>query len=472
MKFDISKFDYWYNKFLSSPQRWCSEPQSDDLLLKLRGFRHQIAISKYTDIERKISLLWPNEEENILFQYLDRVFNFSEEVIQNVLAHPSALSWLGHLEQLITYDKEHFPKEQIDIFACLYATISFLSRKPVCIEDLSLPKRFTLPYLDIGIELPKTTYFKLLVVERSDSWNLIFFENQIKKIHITMLSNGHCSYATFDSQWKLRQAPLIENTNQIKLNFIDKNFQTLFPMVIGSNTPFESNLWQAKLKDSFRLISEYWPEMYNEITTNLVAIVPLSSGQTNEEASGAHSTAIHVISTSLVKEPYLSGLIIHEHRHDVLSMLMFLEDIFYEGQKDILMYSPWRNDPRPRHGVFHAIFVSTAVCEYYLRLVQCALEEVDFTIDELLNSLGVLVINIYIGIQEIRHTTMFTVFGDSLMRCLEVEAERLFQEAHRLETFAKSHACEQVFSHYRTWCKRWKRVAFSSIEEILKLFSA
>ena len=61
---------------------------------------------------------------------------------------------------------------------------------------------------------------------------------------------------------------------------------------------------------------------------------------------------------------------IHEFYHN---RLFCIEErgAFFEGQGDGAepvdsYYSPWRYDPRPLQGLFHALYVFTGVCRYWL----------------------------------------------------------------------------------------------------------
>jgi uncharacterized protein len=66
-------------------------------------------------------------------------------------------------------------------------------------------------------------------------------------------------------------------------------------------------------------------------------------------------------------DPYLlADSIIHEHRHQKLYLLqreVQLVEVDYP-----LVHSPWRDDPRPPSGLFHAVFVFAHLHEYWEHL--------------------------------------------------------------------------------------------------------
>lgn len=58
--------------------------------------------------------------------------------------------------------------------------------------------------------------------------------------------------------------------------------------------------------------------------------------------------------------------IVHEYHHNELHVLLEARELF-DSRPDELYYSPWRNDPRPLYGLFHAIHVFSSVVDFFIR---------------------------------------------------------------------------------------------------------
>lgn len=63
----------------------------------------------------------------------------------------------------------------------------------------------------------------------------------------------------------------------------------------------------------------------------------------------------------------LAEAVVHELYHNVLNMVMATEEVFKAGDAAELYYSPWRDDPRPLFGLFHALYVFSGVTDLYAR---------------------------------------------------------------------------------------------------------
>lgn len=57
--------------------------------------------------------------------------------------------------------------------------------------------------------------------------------------------------------------------------------------------------------------------------------------------------------------------IVHEYHHNELHILLEARDLF-DSRTDELYYSPWRNDPRPLYGLFHAVHVFSSVVDFFV----------------------------------------------------------------------------------------------------------
>jgi HEXXH motif-containing protein len=63
---------------------------------------------------------------------------------------------------------------------------------------------------------------------------------------------------------------------------------------------------------------------------------------------------------------HLAEAIVHEFHHSELYILMVVQETL-EQRANELFYSPWRHDPRPLYGLFHALYVFSGVANFYAR---------------------------------------------------------------------------------------------------------
>lgn len=67
----------------------------------------------------------------------------------------------------------------------------------------------------------------------------------------------------------------------------------------------------------------------------------------------------------------MGEVLVHEYRHNLLHALEAMTGLFLpDSPRDAVYYSPWRDDPRPLHGILHAIFTFSGVVAYYLGLLE------------------------------------------------------------------------------------------------------
>ena len=67
----------------------------------------------------------------------------------------------------------------------------------------------------------------------------------------------------------------------------------------------------------------------------------------------------------------LAEAIVHEYHHNELYALMEIEELIGPDRTP-RFYSPWRDDPRPLFGLFHAIYVFDGVADFYLRALDAS----------------------------------------------------------------------------------------------------
>ena len=204
--------------------------------------------------------------------------------------------------------------------------------------------------------------------------------------------------------------------------------------------------------------------MYVEIVQLIKVIYLGSYSITNQHLSGSDHWTIGTIFTSLVEEPQLSDGLIHEYRHNFLNCILAMKDIFKPSAKQPKIYfSPWRPDPRPEIGVFHAIFVFASVTEYYFRICKNNIPEFDK--EEMRFRLILETTRTLIAINELNSFSELNEFGLNLLRTIHIQelfAKLEIKPNERVRVF------DYITNEYEIWKDKWKINSQGDIYNFLK----
>lgn len=125
------------------------------------------------------------------------------------------------------------------------------------------------------------------------------------------------------------------------------------------------------VRKSFEIIEAWRPALMGEIRAldpdiqfvrDLDAHPDKAVSFSDNSTPGALYVSIHV-SGRLIDPYLLADSIIHEHRHQKLYLLQ--QEVPLLKVDAPLVDSPWREDPRPPSGLFHAVFVFVHLYEYW-----------------------------------------------------------------------------------------------------------
>jgi HEXXH motif-containing protein len=125
-------------------------------------------------------------------------------------------------------------------------------------------------------------------------------------------------------------------------------------------------LFVEMLGQSLRLIDAADPQLAAAITRAINWYVPVTTTDLSVHRSYTRPNLMGVIYLSLaLNSVILAEAVVHEFYHSVLHLVMAAENVLDLGL-DEKFYSPWRDDPRPLEGLFHAIYVSSGVARFYV----------------------------------------------------------------------------------------------------------
>ncbi|MCM3882066.1 HEXXH motif domain-containing protein [Frankia sp. R82] len=122
----------------------------------------------------------------------------------------------------------------------------------------------------------------------------------------------------------------------------------------GAGEPAE--LWQQRLTEGWRLLSEADPQRAMAIGSGMAAIFPLRPTDREAELSASSGEAFGGPAMTLPKDGFsFAAALVHEFQHSKLSALLDLVDLFDSGSSR-LFYAPWRSDPRPLSGLLQGAY--------------------------------------------------------------------------------------------------------------------
>ncbi|MBK8464884.1 MAG: hypothetical protein IPL32_03555 [Chloracidobacterium sp.] len=432
------------------PERWVRQPGNDRSLRDLLKLKSQLELLNLARVEQLFQTVAPQLCTLDSFRALQSVCELQTESIITVLSHPVSTCWLYRAAELLhAADLEALP-QHLDGFAPLAIACFAAARVDCVISDIMLPAKFSFPGFALMINLDRPTRVRLEVKNSSE----------VGLLRLT------CESLEFETPIRC-DTPETDLTQQHRIIGFPRFFEKRLTFEYGEPllcdlfradhtcySDVDLKLWSRGLRRSESLLERRWPEMYNELSTNLRVLTPTSTAVTKHHSTGSNRTAAGAICTTLTYEPWFTDGLIHEHRHDLLNKLMLIDGIFEdETSNSLIYYSPWRPDPRPAIGLFHALYVFIAVAAFYERLLTAKEKDIDITTEDLLEAFGLQVLRLLIAVDELRGSTNFTRFGNDLLMVLDKETVRLHTVALETGAFRSGLAAELARDHFQKWTK-------------------
>lgn len=139
-----------------------------------------------------------------------------------------------------------------------------------------------------------------------------------------------------------------------------------FGLPISSRLPpGEVDAWRRKLDQAWAMLVHHHLTYATAMEVGLVSLVPLESQTSSKGMSATSSEAFGACALSApADEQTLALTLVHEFQHAKLGSLHDLVAL-HDATSDILYYSPWREDPRPLHGILHGAYAHLAVTEFW-----------------------------------------------------------------------------------------------------------
>jgi HEXXH motif-containing protein len=168
------------------------------------------------------------------------------------------------------------------------------------------------------------------------------------------------------------------------------------------------------LQATLELVARHAPESFSSLreAIRVVALKPAADG---DYTNVSHSDLPGALVLSAVNPPHeLADALIHEVHHDRLFAVEELDPFFEDpaaAQHDARYYSPWRDDPRPLHGILHAVYVHLPVWHFWCDVHRCGggddPELEMYARDRLLR----IALQLSIGSHQLRRHARFSLWG-------------------------------------------------------------
>jgi len=165
----------------------------------------------------------------------------------------------------------------------------------------------------------------------------------------------------------IKEIKIISNKNQQNtnhsLNLICQSISSLSELK-GYSVDEDVNLNSFKnvLSNALLNIKYADKELYNTLLTIIDTIILIrlpdnipSHKRSNYSVSFSQGKNIGSIFISFTENDFwLTETLVHEFGHNLLNILMLSKDLI--ADEEATFYSPWRDEPRPAHGLLHALF--------------------------------------------------------------------------------------------------------------------
>ncbi|WP_083507377.1 HEXXH motif domain-containing protein [Frankia sp. ACN1ag] len=126
--------------------------------------------------------------------------------------------------------------------------------------------------------------------------------------------------------------------------------------------------WEGRLAGAWQVLRDGHPQLAAGVDAAVSAVVPLPVAQRFRSFSATSGDAVGSVELTEPPDPVDgAATLAHEFRHTVLSAVLHLCDLIDPQAPPVLRYAPWRDDPRPPHGVLHGIYAFFGVTEFWRR---------------------------------------------------------------------------------------------------------
>ncbi len=123
--------------------------------------------------------------------------------------------------------------------------------------------------------------------------------------------------------------------------------------------------WRQRVDEAWSILVRLHPWYATAIQAGLSCLVPLRAGPGGKGVSTTSSDAFGACALSFPPDAQtLAVTLVHEFQHAKLGALHDLVPL-HTATPDVRYYSPWRDDPRPLHGLLHGAYAYLGVTDVW-----------------------------------------------------------------------------------------------------------
>jgi hypothetical protein len=431
--------------------------------------------------------------EKIFFDQYKYCREVDQEIFSRVWTDPSAYYWVRLAYQLLANHQTGAPLDGLATRYCDY--FSFNSSSDALLYHLQQFSRFILALhyhagTDIELDAPLSVILPFAIPASRLSIG-IDGKASILGINKGMVSieiNGEVIKAQLQPGTyigiKVNECPAAKHAGfELPLNphaFNNLPGLTFTEPVLAASLDYQLK-YISLVEQTLEKMHQYSPRCFNQFK-DMIHYIALKKMSTGDYTNLSHSELPGTFVASMVKNPYmLAETFIHELHHN---RLFFVEEKgpFFETDKihplNVLeYYSPWRNDLRSLHGIFHAVYVYIPVTEYWLSILGS-----DDTDEELADfawqRLIIMILQLEIGLLQLQRFAELTDYGQAVFENMHQsvsEMKRKIEELRKtrpvLPVIAKFFSEEGVLEHQISKITERPLTAVEYVREHLTLYA-
>jgi hypothetical protein len=122
--------------------------------------------------------------------------------------------------------------------------------------------------------------------------------------------------------------------------------------------------WEDRLRAAWRILVARHRGYAEVMAIVLTCLVPVEPDPTARGVSATSADAFGAVAVSEPPDPTALAVgLLHETQHSLLNAVQYLFDL--QEPSDALVYSPWRDDPRPASGLLHGTYAYLGVTDFW-----------------------------------------------------------------------------------------------------------
>jgi len=180
--------------------------------------------------------------------------------------------------------------------------------------------------------------------------------------------------------------------------------------------------------EALELIHRHCPKTFEHFR-EVIRLIALKPSEIGDYSNISHSDLPGSFVVSVANDPYMmADFFIHEFYHN---RFFFVEELgaFFSHERDNLMtrsdyYSPFREDLRPLHGVFHGLYVYLAVWRFWYAVYRSG-ETSGLRLAAVSNQLVLVSTQIAISVAQLKRFAEFTPLGAKLFEAMAEESAHI-----------------------------------------------